>query len=192
MMLVIDNYDSFTFNLVQAFGAIGARVEVRRNDDVDVEWIRSQAPRALVLSPGPGTPEDAGCCVELVRELHDEIPILGVCLGHQAVAAAFGAATVRAPEPVHGKTADVRHDSTGVFADLPQPLEATRYHSLIVDPDTLPPELLPTAHSADGLLMGLRHSEFPVHGVQFHPESIATPSGRHLLENFCAIAGEPS
>ncbi len=145
-----------------------------------------------MLSPGPGIPEDAGCCVELVRELHREIPILGVCLGHQAVAAAFGGATVRAPEPVHGKTTDVRHDAEGLFAGLPQPLEATRYHSLVVDPETLPQELLPTATSPDGLLMAMRHRDLPVHGVQFHPESIATPDGGRLLGNFCTIAGEPS
>ena len=187
MILVIDNYDSFTFNLVQAFGDLGATLMVRRNDEIDVAGARDAAPAGIVMSPGPGRPADAGCCCDIVKALARDVPILGVCLGHQAIAAALGGTIARAPEVVHGKTAAVRHAAEGIFAGLPQPVEVARYHSLIVERADLPEALSVTATTDDGLVMGVSHCEWPLHGVQFHPESIATPDGPALLANFLAL-----
>ncbi len=189
MILVIDNYDSFTYNLVQALGDLGADLEVRRNDKITVGEVAGMSPAGIVISPGPGRPEAAGCCCELIDALAAQIPILGVCLGHQAIAATFGGSVVRAPKVVHGKTALVRHKGQRLFAGLPDPLEATRYHSLVVARDDLPAALEVTAWTDDGLIMGLRHRDMPLHGVQFHPESIATAEGPALLANFLAICG---
>ncbi len=189
MILVIDNYDSFTYNLVQALGDLGADLEVRRNDKITVGEVAGMSPAGIVISPGPGRPEAAGCCCELIDALAAQIPILGVCLGHQAIAATFGGSVVRSPKVVHGKTALVRHKGQRLFAGLPDPLEATRYHSLVVARDDLPAALEVTAWTDDGLIMGLRHHDIPLHGVQFHPESIATAEGPALLANFLAICG---
>jgi len=185
MILLLDNYDSFTFNLYQALSVLGADVLVRRNDMVTVEDVEELAPMldGIVISPGPCTPGEAGISVPLVRRLAGTVPILGVCLGHQAVGAAFGGRITRAPRLMHGKTSMIAHDGAGVFAGLPNPFQATRYHSLIVDRATLPSELEITAE-ADGLVMGLRHRTLAVEGVQFHPESILTPAGNDLLANF--------
>jgi len=187
MILVVDNYDSFTFNLVQALGALGQTLVVRRNDQVTMEQVAAMDPAGVVLSPGPGTPGEAGCCIELIQTYGGTVPILGVCLGHQAIAVAFGGAVVRADEVVHGKTAPISHDGTGVFAGLEDPFVAARYHSLAVREDSLPDALAVTARSG-AVVMGVRHRELPIHGVQFHPESIATPQGPKLLENFVHIA----
>ena len=180
---LVDNYDSFTYNLVQYLGELGADVVVRRHDAVDVDGIRALAPTHLVISPGPKTPNEAGISVDAIRALGGELPILGVCLGHQAIGQAFGARVIRAPEPVHGKTSAIRHDGRTVFAGLADPLEATRYHSLVVDPD-LAPDLEASAWLDDGLVMGVRHRTLAVEGVQFHPESILTGAGKDLLDNF--------
>ncbi|QIA27361.1 aminodeoxychorismate/anthranilate synthase component II [Thermaerobacter sp. PB12/4term] len=188
-VLVIDNYDSFTYNLVQLLAELGARVEVFRNDAIDGEGVEARDPDAVVLSPGPCTPHEAGCSMEVVRRLDARRPLLGVCLGHQAIAAALGGRVVRGPEPVHGMASAVFHDGTGLLAGLPSPLEAGRYHSLVVDPASLPPELEACAWTADGLIMGLRHRHRPVYGLQFHPESVLTPQGRDILQQFLAIAG---
>ncbi len=190
MILVIDNYDSFTYNLVQALGELGAELEVRRNDAVDPDTARALGPTGIVLSPGPGRPEGAGCCCQVVGTLGADIAILGVCLGHQAIAASLGGAVARAPEVVHGKTALIEHNGEGVFAGLSQPLEVARYHSLVVQGDTLPESLEITASTNDGLIMGVRHKEWPLFGVQFHPESIATPEGPEMLRNFLVICDE--
>ena len=190
MILVIDNYDSFTYNLVQALGELGAELQVRRNDDIDACGARAEAAAGIVMSPGPGRPEDAGACCEIVEALGSEVPILGVCLGHQAIAATLGGVVGRAPEVVHGKTAQIEHCGDGLFKGLPQPLEVARYHSLVVERDSLPESLEVTATTADGLIMGVRHREWPLHGVQFHPESIATPDGPVMLENFLVACGE--
>ncbi len=192
MILVIDNYDSFTYNLVQAFGTLGADLRVFRNDAIDVAGVASLNPGGLVLSPGPGRPESAGCCVDCVRELGAQFPILGVCLGHQAIGEAFGATIERAPAVVHGKTAPVNHTGAGLFAGLPQPFEAARYHSLAVSAAELPAQLQVDATASGGLIMGMSHREWPVHGVQFHPESIATPDGPRLLGNFLELVGGSS
>jgi anthranilate synthase component 2 len=185
MILLLDNYDSFTFNLYQALSELGAEVLVRRNDQVTVDDVEKLVPMldGIVISPGPCTPGEAGISVPLVRRLAGIVPILGVCLGHQAVGAAFGGRIVRAPRLMHGKVSMIAHDSAGVFAGLPNPFQATRYHSLIVERSTLPSELEITAE-ADGLVMGVRHRSLPVEGVQFHPESILTPTGNDLLANF--------
>ncbi len=188
MILVVDNYDSFTYNLVQALGALGADLQVRRNDDVSVDSVRAMEPEAVVLSPGPGRPETAGCCVDLVREMGDQTPLLGVCLGHQALGMAFGAEIELAPEVVHGKTTLVEHDGSQLFEALSSPLEAARYHSLVVSSRRLPPELEVTARAPNGLIMAMRHRRRPLFGVQFHPESIATPEGPMLLQNFLTLA----
>ncbi len=180
---LVDNYDSFTYNLVQYLGELGADVVVRRHDAVDVDGIRALAPTHLVISPGPKTPNEAGISVDAIRALGGELPILGVCLGHQAIGQAFGARVIRAPEPVHGKTSAIHHDGRTVFAGLADPLEATRYHSLVVDPD-LAPDLEASAWLDDGLVMGVRHRTLAVEGVQFHPESILTGAGKDLLDNF--------
>jgi anthranilate synthase component 2 len=183
-VLVVDNYDSFTFNLVQYLGELGADTVVVRNDSVSTVEVVAAAPAAIVLSPGPGRPENAGICVELVRAAaRASIPLLGVCLGHQAIALAFGGRVVNAAVLMHGKCSDIEHDGEGIFRGLPNPLRATRYHSLVAERATLPPVLAVTAWTADGMVMGLRHRDHPVDGVQFHPESIGTPHGRRLLAN---------
>lgn len=188
-VLVIDNYDSFTFNLVQYLRELGAAVTVERNDALSVIDVARAHPAAIVMSPGPRIPEEAGICVELVRELGDAVPILGVCLGHQAIGVAYGAQVVRAPSVVHGKIGAVHHDGAGVLRDLDNPFMATRYHSLVVSTEALPEALEATAWSDDGLIMAMRHRTFPVEGVQFHPESVGTPSGHALLRNFLEAAG---
>ncbi|MGG5889176.1 anthranilate synthase component II [Falsiroseomonas sp. HC035] len=188
MILLIDNYDSFTFNLYHFLGDLGAVVEVRRNDSLSVEAAMGLDPEAIVLSPGPCTPNEAGICLDLIgAAAARRLPLLGVCLGHQAIGQAFGGRVVRAPEPVHGKVWDVTHGGTDIFAGIPSPFRATRYHSLVVE--DLPETLLPTARTADGLVMGLAHRDLPVWGVQFHPESIASEHGHDLLRNFLALAG---
>ena len=189
MILMIDNYDSFTWNLVQYLGELGARVEVVRNDEITVAEVRRLRPERIVISPGPCTPDEAGVSLELVGALAGEVPILGVCLGHQVIGQVFGGRVVRAREVMHGKTSPIRHRGEGVFAGLPEPLEATRYHSLILERDTLPAELAVTAwtegaHGAVDEVMGIRHRRLPLEGVQFHPESILTRSGHDLLQNF--------
>ncbi|MDN5924469.1 MAG: aminodeoxychorismate/anthranilate synthase component II [Xanthomonadales bacterium] len=191
MLLMIDNYDSFTYNLVQYLGELGQTVQVVRNDAIDVAGIRALAPQRIMISPGPGTPDDAGVTLDCVRELGGEIPIFGVCLGHQAIGQVFGGKVVRAREIMHGKVSQVRHRGAGVFAGLPEPFAATRYHSLVVDADSVPECLEVTAWTehADGTLdavMGLRHRTLPIEGVQFHPESILTQQGHDLLRNFLA------
>jgi anthranilate synthase/aminodeoxychorismate synthase-like glutamine amidotransferase len=187
MILLIDNYDSFTFNLVHFLGDLGARCDVQRNDKLTVAEALARQPEAIVLSPGPCTPNEAGICLNLITAAAGKIPILGVCLGHQAIGQAFGGVVCRAPVPVHGKTNPITHGGTDIFAGLPSPFEATRYHSLIVAADTLPPSLVPTAWT-DGLIMALRHATLPIYGVQFHPESIASAHGHDILANFLALA----
>ena len=188
MILLIDNYDSFTYNLYQYLCELGAEVNVVRNDAISVHDARLMAPERIVISPGPCTPAEAGISVALIQELAGQIPILGVCLGHQAIGAAFGANIVRAPLVMHGKTSNVSHDGRGIFAGLPSPFTATRYHSLIVDEEGLPDELEVSARSEDGVIMGLRHRHCAVDGVQFHPESILTTGGHRLLANFIGAA----
>jgi len=187
MILLIDNYDSFTFNLVHFLGDLGARCEVRRNDALSVDDALGMRPEAIVLSPGPCTPSDAGICLDLIEAAAGRVPLLGVCLGHQAIGQAFGGQVVRAPAPMHGKVSPVRHAGSDVFAGLPSPFQATRYHSLTVEPASLPEALEATAWTGDGVIMGLRHRTLPVFGVQFHPESIASEHGHALLANFLAI-----
>jgi len=186
-LLIIDNYDSFTYNLVQYFAVLGCDVAVKRNDEITVAEAQTLAPNRICISPGPGRPENAGISNEIIRVLGSKFPILGVCLGHQCIGAVFGGEIVSAPRLMHGKTSPVQHHGTGVFEDLPNPFEATRYHSLIVDRETLPRSLEVTAETAEGEIMGLRHREFPIHGVQFHPESILTGEGMALLKNFLAL-----
>jgi anthranilate synthase component II len=190
MILMIDNYDSFTYNLVQLLTSAGAEVEVLRNDAESVDAMLARNPDGIVLSPGPGRPEDAGVCVELIRKRPD-IPLLGVCLGHQALGVAFGATVDRAARLMHGKTSPVRHGDQGVFAGLPNPFDATRYHSLAVTEGSLPGELEPLAWADDGTLMGMRHLSLPYWGVQFHPESVLTGAGPRLLANFLALCHQP-
>ena len=185
-LLMIDNYDSFTYNLVQYLGELGAEVDVRRNDAVSLDDVAALRPDAVVISPGPCTPREAGVSVPLIQRFAGEIPILGVCLGHQAIGAAFGGAIVRAPRVMHGKTSPIHHDRRGVFAGLPDPFDATRYHSLVIDPAALPAELERSAWTAEGEIMGVRHRRWLVEGVQFHPESILTLEGKRLLGNFLA------
>jgi anthranilate synthase/aminodeoxychorismate synthase-like glutamine amidotransferase len=188
MILLIDNYDSFTFNLVHFLGDLGASCEVVRNDRITVEAALDRRPEAIVLSPGPCTPSEAGVCLDLITAAAGRIPLLGVCLGHQAVGQAFGGRVVRAPAPMHGKVSRIFHAASDILEGLPSPFSATRYHSLIVDRGTLPGVLVPTAWTEDGLLMGMRHRSLPIFGVQFHPESIASQHGHELLANFLAIA----
>jgi anthranilate synthase component II len=185
MVFVLDNYDSFTYNLVQYLGELGAAITVKRNDEVTVSDIGAARPASIVISPGPGRPEDAGVTMAVIRELGATIPILGVCLGHQAIGAVYGGSVVRAAVPMHGKTSTIEHDGRGVFAGLTEPFVASRYHSLVVSEDGLPAALEVTARTKeDGTIMGLRHRQLPVHGVQFHPESILTGEGRRILRNF--------
>jgi anthranilate synthase component 2 len=190
-VFVIDNYDSFTFNLVQLLGRIGADVTVARNDEVSVADVRDRQPDAIVISPGPSRPEKAGISVELVRALGPSVPLLGVCLGHQAIAVAYGASVIRVP-PVHGKASAIHHAREGSFAALPSPISAARYHSLAVDRDSLPADLEVTAWSEDGVVMGIRHRSHPVEGFQFHPESILTDDGEALLTAFLARVAVPA
>lgn len=184
MLLLIDNYDSFTYNLYQYLAELGTEITVRRNDEVTVEEIESLRPDHIVISPGPCTPSEAGQSCAIIQTFGSRIPILGVCLGHQAIGQVYGGRIVRAPEPMHGKISQIYHRGQGIFRGLPQPLEANRYHSLIVEDVTLPDALEVTARTIDGLIMGLRHHTYPVEGVQFHPESIMTPAGKDLLRNF--------
>ena len=185
-LLVIDNYDSFTYNLVQYLGELGESPEVIRNDAATIAEVAAMNTLGIVISPGPCTPAEAGICTDLVRELGPETPILGVCLGHQCIGEAYGGRVVRAPKVMHGKLSQVEHDGKGVFAGLPNPITATRYHSLVVDPASVPSCLEVTAEAEDGVVMGLRHRDFPIEGVQFHPESILTEAGHDLLRNFLA------
>ena len=187
MILMIDNYDSFTYNLVQYLGILGADVEVRRNDQVSLEEIEAMAPERLVISPGPGVPQSAGIIVPIIQRFYRQVPILGVCLGHQAVAVSFGGRVIRAARLMHGKVSEIYHDSRGVFRNVPDPFTATRYHSLAVDGKSLPASLEISANAEDGEIMGLRHRDYPVHGIQFHPESILTQEGMHILENFLRL-----
>jgi anthranilate synthase/aminodeoxychorismate synthase-like glutamine amidotransferase len=187
MILVIDNYDSFTYNLVQYLGELGAMLQVVRNDALDVDGIARMAPERVVISPGPGHPDQAGVSLEVIRRLGPTTPILGVCLGHQAIGRAFGATVARARTQMHGKTSDIRHDGRGVLAGLSNPFVATRYHSLVVLRDTVPVDLEITADADDGEVMGLRHRHYPIEGVQFHPESILTVEGKRLLANFLGV-----
>jgi len=184
MILVIDNYDSFTYNLVQYLGELGAKMEVVRNDAMDVDALARMRPERIVISPGPGNPDQAGVSLEIIRRLGPTTPTLGVCLGHQSIGQAFGATVTRARMRMHGKTSDIRHDGKGVFAGLSNPFVATRYHSLIVLAETVPDDLEISARTEDGQVMGLRHRRFPIEGVQFHPESILTVEGKRLLANF--------
>jgi para-aminobenzoate synthetase component II len=188
-ILVVDNYDSFVFNLVQYLAQLGAEVDVRRNDEVTPEEACTYD--GVLLSPGPGTPEEAGVCMDIVRECAGKVPIFGVCLGHQAIAAAYGATVSRAPELLHGKTSPVVHDDAGVLAGLPSPFTATRYHSLAVEPATVPAELVVTGRTEGGVIMAIRHRDLPIEGVQFHPESVLTEGGHAMLANWLAECGDP-
>ena len=188
MILMIDNYDSFTYNLVQYLGELGEELAVFRNDQITVNKVKQLKPASLVISPGPGSPKDAGVSNELIRSYAGEIPILGVCLGHQCIGEVFGGKVVRAGRLMHGKTSPIHHDSTGIFRNLPNPFEATRYHSLLVRREGLPAVLRVTAWTKEGEIMGLQHGRFPVYGVQFHPESILTKVGKDLLRNFLQLA----
>jgi anthranilate synthase/aminodeoxychorismate synthase-like glutamine amidotransferase len=189
-ILVIDNYDSFVYNLVQYVGELGAEPVVHRSDALTIGELRAIAPDGVLISPGPGAPAEAGLSNEVIREFTGKVPVLGVCLGHQCIGEVFGATVVRAAQVMHGKTSEVHHDGTGVFAGLPDPLTVTRYHSLVVAPETIADdgELVVTARTADGVVMGIAHREFPVFGVQFHPESILTEAGHDLVGNFVAMA----
>lgn len=184
MLLLLDNYDSFTYNLYQYLSELGALVEVRRNDQVTLEEIEQMQPERIVISPGPCTPNEAGISCQVIERFGPRIPLLGVCLGHQAIGQVYGGRVIRAPEPMHGKTSRIYHQGQGILHDLPNPFEANRYHSLIVERATLPDVLEITAESEDGLIMGLRHRTYPIQGVQFHPESIMTPHGKDLLQHF--------
>jgi para-aminobenzoate synthetase component 2 len=188
-LLLIDNYDSFTYNLVQGFMVLGAEVIVHRNDALTVEQAHSLAPTHLCISPGPGTPQQAGVSIEMIRAFAGKIPVFGVCLGHQSITEAFGGRVSRAPRLMHGKTSPIEHDGRGVFAGVPNPCEVGRYHSLISEGASLPKELIVTARTAEGEIMGLRHAQLAVEGVQFHPESVLTPQGPAMMKNFLAFAG---
>jgi anthranilate synthase/aminodeoxychorismate synthase-like glutamine amidotransferase len=188
-LLLIDNYDSFTYNLVQAFMVLGAEVIVHRNDALTVEQARSLVPTHLCISPGPGTPQQAGVSIAMIRAFAGQIPVFGVCLGHQSITVAFGGRVLRAPRLMHGKTSPIEHDGLGVYAGIPSPCEVGRYHSLISEAATLPAELVVTARTAEGEIMGLRHRELNIEGVQFHPESVLTPQGPAMMKNFLAMSG---
>jgi anthranilate synthase component 2 len=190
MILLIDNYDSFTFNLVHYLGGLGAQVDVHRNDKISVDDVLARDPDAIVLSPGPCTPNEAGICLDLIKRASAQIPIFGVCLGHQAIGQAFGGSVIRAPVPVHGKLSEIRQTGAGVFHGINGPFRATRYHSLIVDRKNLPQDLEVTAETTETLIMGMHHRRYPVHGVQFHPESIASEHGHLILKNFLDIAAQ--
>jgi anthranilate synthase component 2 len=190
MILLIDNYDSFTFNLFHYLGGLGADVAVHRNDKIGVKDVLAAEPEAIVLSPGPCTPNDAGICLDLIKQAAPTIPIFGVCLGHQAIGQVFGGDVVRAPVPVHGKLSEVKHKGQGVFRGINGPFKATRYHSLVVDRKSMPQELSVSAETDDGLVMGLAHTKLPVHGVQFHPESIASEHGHLILRNFLELTAD--
>ena len=189
MILIVDNYDSFTFNLYQMIGGLHPRIEVVRNDRITVQEIEAADFEAIILSPGPGTPDDSGVCIDILEQLEGTLPILGVCLGHQAICQVRGANIVRAAEPVHGKPSELEHDGRGLFAGLPSPFVVGRYHSLVVEPGSVPEDLEVTATSPDGEIMAVRHRTNPTWGVQFHPESILTPSGDRLLSNFVELIG---
>ncbi len=185
MVLVIDNYDSFTYNLVQYLGELGARIIVRRNDDASIDELRSLGHSRVVISPGPGRPEQAGVSLDVIKEFGPRMPLLGVCLGHQAIGLAFGGEVIRAPQPIHGKTSTIEHNGQGVFAGISTSFQAGRYHSLVVSEPTMPGDLEITARTKeDNLVMGIRHKTLPIHGVQFHPESVLTNEGRRILRNF--------
>jgi para-aminobenzoate synthetase component 2 len=190
-ILVVDNYDSFVYNLVQYLGQLGVDCDVRRNDEIPVADIGRLDPAGILLSPGPGTPQRAGICLDVIREYGGRVPIFGVCLGHQAFGAAYGATVTRAPELLHGKTSEVRHAGDGVLAGLPDPFTATRYHSLAVVESTLPPEIEVTGRTASGIVMAMRHRSLPIEGVQFHPESVLTQGGHLMLANWLAVCGYP-
>jgi len=187
MVFVLDNYDSFTYNLVQYMGEMGAEMTIRRNDELTVDEVETLAPERILLSPGPCTPQEAGISIELIQRFAGKVPILGVCLGHQAIGAAFGGDVVRAPKLMHGKTSEVEHDGKTVFTGIASPMTCTRYHSLIVSEKNLPVELEVSARTADGTIMGLRHRNYPVEGVQFHPESVLTDDGKKLIRNFLEL-----
>ena len=187
MILLLDNYDSFTYNLAQYLGELGCTLEVHRNDKISVEQIVRRKPERIVISPGPCTPQEAGISIELIQKLAGKFPILGVCLGHQAIGAAFGGKIIRAPKLFHGKTSQIEHNGKGIFRSVPNPLIATRYHSLIVERKSLPRSLAITAETSDAVIMGLRHKRYPIEGVQFHPESVLTESGKKILQNFLAM-----
>jgi len=189
MLLVIDNYDSFTYNLVQYLGELGAEPVVRRNDQITVDEIAAEGYLGLVISPGPGEPKGAGITLDAIRKLGGRLPILGVCLGHQAIGEAYGGRIVRAPRPIHGKASRVQHDGRGLFVGVPAELDVARYHSLVIDPATCPAELEVTARTSDGIIMGVRHRTLPVEGVQFHPESVLTSGGMTILANFLRQCG---
>lgn len=189
MLVLIDNYDSFTYNLVHFLGELGAKSEVIRNDKATADEVLKKKPKAIVLSPGPCTPNEAGICLELIEKAAGKVPLLGVCLGHQSIGQVYGGKVIRAPQPMHGKLSTITHKDRGIFKNLPEHIQVTRYHSLIVERSTLPACLEITAETPDGLIMGLQHKTHPVHGVQFHPESIASEQGHALLANFLELAG---
>jgi para-aminobenzoate synthetase component 2 len=191
-ILVVDNYDSFVFNLVQYLAQLGADVEVRRNDAIDADDPLMREVDGILLSPGPGKPEDAGCCIDVIKAHGETVPIFGVCLGHQAIGVAYGGTVDRAPELLHGKTSEVHHEGVGVLRELPDPFTATRYHSLTVLDGHVPPELEVTAWTDGGVIMGLRHRDLPVEGVQFHPESVLTQGGHRMLANWLEVCGDPT
>jgi len=190
MLLIIDNYDSFTYNLVQYFGELGVEPVVKRNDEITVDEIETLKPQAVVISPGPCTPKEAGISNDVIAKIGPHLPILGVCLGHQCIGHVYGAVVVRAARLMHGKTSPILHDGTGVFAKLPSPFEATRYHSLLIDPSTVRETLIVNARTAEGEIMGVHHRDYPIHGVQFHPESILTRHGKDILTNFLRMADD--
>ena len=189
MLLLLDNYDSFTYNIYQLFSDIGAQVEVVRSDKISIDVIRANGYRGIIISPGPGIPQDAGISEEVIRQLGGEIPILGICLGHQAIGEVFGGRVVRAGEIVHGKASPIRHSGTGLYRDLPNPTEVARYHSLIIAHEDLPDALDVTSQLDDGTIMGVRHKTLPIEGIQFHPESILTPEGRRMMQNYLTDIG---
>ena len=189
MLLLLDNYDSFTYNIYQLFSDIGAQVEVIRSDKISIDEIRANGYRGIIISPGPGIPQDAGISEEVIRQLGGEIPILGICLGHQAIGEVFGGRVVRAGEIVHGKASPIRHSGTGLYRDLPNPTEVARYHSLIIARENLPDVLDVTSQLDDGTIMGVRHKTLPIEGIQFHPESILTPEGRRMMQNYLTDIG---